>query len=315
MNKQQFSIDTAALQQFGGLEFLAKQVVEGFITGMHKSPYHGFSVEFAEHRLYNKGESTRHIDWKLFAKTDKLFVKRYEEETNLRCQVLVDTSASMQFPTQNALDWQQPNKIAFSAIAAAAIMQLLKKQRDAVGLSTFADTVAVHTQARTTQTHHALIYRHLEEALALPEKRLDAKTNVAAALHQIAERLHKRSLVVLFSDMLDTDDTEMESIFQALNHFKYNKHEVIFFHTHDKRLELDFEFENRPYKFVDLETGETLQFNPADIREEVVLQTRKRAEQLRLRCLQYQIEYVAADISQGFNQILAPFLQKRSKLY
>ncbi|MCH8554403.1 MAG: DUF58 domain-containing protein, partial [Schleiferiaceae bacterium] len=271
MNEQQFSIDTAALQQFGGLEFLAKQVVEGFITGMHKSPYHGFSVEFAEHRLYNKGESTRHIDWKLFAKTDKLFVKRYEEETNLRCQVLVDTSASMHFPTQNELNWQQPNKIAFSVLAAAAIMQLLKKQRDAVGLSTFADAVEVHTQARTTQTHHALIYKYLEQALALPEKRPDAKTNVTAALHQIAERLHRRSLVVLFSDMLDTDDTEMESIFQALNHFKYNKHEVVFFHTHDKRLELDFEFENRPYKFVDLETGETLQFNPADIREEVVL--------------------------------------------
>jgi uncharacterized protein (DUF58 family) len=305
--------DIQGINPMGPLEFLARQVVEGFITGLHKSPYHGFSVEFAEHRIYNKGESTRHIDWKLFGKTDKLFVKRYEEETNLRCQILLDCSASMHYPERKSFDPNRPNKIQFATLAAAALMNLLRKQRDAVGLTTFAESIQAHTPARTTQTHHRLIFEYLEQAMVQPQP--GGGTQVAKTLDLIAERIHKRSLVIIFSDMLDTDSDQLELLFKSLQHFKFNKHEVILFHTFDKRTELDFSFENRPYKFQDLETGAVIKLNPEDVREVVQQRLSERAAAVRLKCLQYQIDYVEADVEKGFEQILMPFLLKRQKLF
>ena len=151
-----FNIDIQKLQQYSKLELIAKQVVEGFITGLHKSPFHGFSVEFAEHRLYNTGESTRHIDWKLYGRTDKLFVKRYEEETNLRCQLIIDASSSMYFP-EIEYNSDKFNKIKFSVYAAAALMNLLKKQRDAVGLSIFSDKLTLHTSTKSSLVHHKIL--------------------------------------------------------------------------------------------------------------------------------------------------------------
>jgi uncharacterized protein (DUF58 family) len=153
------TIDRLRLTHFGNLELLAKQVVEGFITGMHKSPFHGFSVEFAEHRLYNPGESTRNIDWRLFGRTDKLFSKKYEEETNLRCQIVLDGSSSMYFPKE------EQNKLEFSIYAAASLIELLKRQRDAVGLSIFDETLALHTAAKSSLTHHRFLYSELEKRL------------------------------------------------------------------------------------------------------------------------------------------------------
>ena len=183
-----------SIAQFGNIELLAKQVVEGFITGLHKSPFHGFSVEFAEHRLYNKGESTKHIDWKLFARTDKLFVKRYEEETNLRCQFMVDVSSSMHFPK----DSDQVNKQEFSAIAVASLIELLKKQRDAVGLSLFTKGFKLETPAKTNQAHQRYIYSELEKLMD-KENQLDGeRTHIVDAIHHFAEKIHKRSLVFIF---------------------------------------------------------------------------------------------------------------------
>src|SRR5689334_20359533 len=242
-------------RQFGQLDLLARQVVEGFITGLHQSPFHGFSVEFAEHRIYNAGESTRHIDWKLYGRTDKLFVKRYEEETNLRCHIILDNSSSMHFPGSDLLEKGVMNKITFSAHCAAAIMNLLKMQRDAVGLSIFSDKLDENTPARSSTLHQKLLYMKLEEAMNSGGAEVKKQTAASEALHQVADTIHKRSLVIIFSDMMDTSG-DINNIFNALQHLKYNKHEVILFHVNDKKLEMDFKFDNRPYQFIDVETGE-----------------------------------------------------------
>ena len=156
-------IEISNIAQLGSLEFLARQIVEGFITGMHKSPFHGFSVEFAEHRLYNTGEPTRNIDWKLYAKTEKLFVKRYEEETNLRCQIVIDKSSSMHFPVQHHLDIEHPNKLWFSVYSSAALIELMRRQRDAVGLSVFDEEIRLHTPAKLSRVHSNMIYNELDK--------------------------------------------------------------------------------------------------------------------------------------------------------
>ncbi len=306
------NIDRTRIESYSKLEFLARQVVEGFITGLHKSPFHGFSVEFAEHRLYNTGESTRHIDWKLFARTEKLFVKRYEEETNLRCHLVLDVSSSMLYPTEAKGTFEDLNKLSFSVYAAAALMNMLQRQRDAVGLTLFDNEVIEHTDARSSRSHLRRLYDTLEEQLN--EHAENRRTLAVNALHEIAERIHRRSLVVLFSDMLEAHG-ELEELFDALQHLKYNKHEVIVFHTVHRPTELDFEFENRPYRFVDLETGEELKLNPNEVREHYVKRIQEYEEAIRLKCGQYKIDFVEAHIDKGFDQILLPYLIKRQKMY
>lgn len=310
----EYSIDKNRLQQFGSLEFIARQVVEGFITGLHKSPFHGFSVEFAEHRLYNTGESTKHIDWKLFGRTDKLFVKRYEEETNLRCQIIIDNSSSMFFPFKDKLSIDSPNKITFSIYAAAAIMSMLKKQRDAVGLSLFSDKVELHTNARSTNAHQKYLFTELEKLLIPIGEDIHRKTMAADALHEISDKIHKRSLVVIFSDMFDTG-ASADELFSALQHLRHNKHEVILFHVVDRAKEVDFNFENRPYRFIDMESGKELKVNPLEIKDQYVSRLNAFKSELKLRCGQYRIDFVEADINKGFRQILLPYLLKREKLF
>ncbi len=306
------TIDKHSTEPFGRLEFLARQVVEGFLTGLHKSPFHGFSVEFAEHRLYNTGESTRHIDWKLFARTDKLFVKRYEEETNLRCHLLIDVSSSMYFPADPPKG--KYHKLGFSIHAAAALIELLRRQRDAVGLSLFAEKVNLHTPARSSLSHHKMLYSELEKQLHAYNPDAVHATRAAEALHHIAERIHQRSLVVLFSDMFDSADAE-EKLFPALQHLRHNKHEVILFHVSDHKLELDFDFENRPYTFIDMETGEKLKLNPAQVKSGYVSAMDAFRKSLIEKCAQYRIDLVEADIHAGFDKVLMQYLVKRSRLH
>src|SRR6185436_4954082 len=211
------SINRQEVQQLSHLELLAKQVVEGFITGLHQSPFHGFSVEFAEHRIYNAGESTRHIDWKLYGRTDKLFVKRFEEETNLRCQVVIDNSSSMHYPELSKDDVKKGllNKARFSVMSAAAIIYLLRRQRDAVGLSVFSDMLELNTQARSTPVHQKLLFAELEKIFSADVSQHNKKTSAASALHLIAESIHKRSLVVVFSDMMETNREQADELFGA----------------------------------------------------------------------------------------------------
>lgn len=308
------NIERQYIQQFGHLEFLAKQVVEGFITGLHKSPFHGFSVEFAEHRLYNSGESTRHIDWKLYARTEKLFVKRYEEETNLRCHIVLDTSSSMYYPEVNIESPDEFNKAKFSTYAAASLIQLLRRQRDAVGLSTFNEKVDLHTRAKSSASHHAFLYDHLEKVLNATQADTQTKTSAVDALHEIAEKIHRRSLVVIFSDMMDNSDRE-EELFNALQHLRHNKHEVILFHVVDKAKELDFQFDNRPYTFIDIETGDQVKLNPNQVKDFYLKQMGKYKHDLKMKCGQYRIDFVEADIQEGFNNVLLQYMIKRAKMY
>jgi uncharacterized protein (DUF58 family) len=306
-------LDLTQIHTLSNLEFIAKQVVEGFITGLHKSPFHGFSVEFAEHRLYNTGESTRHIDWKLYGRTEKLFIKRYEEETNLRCQIVIDTSSSMYFPEKEAGIKNQGNKLAFSVYCAAAFVEMLRKQRDAVGLTLFSDQVELHTPSKSSITHQKLLYSNLERLLQSKKPTTNKSTNAINAMHQVAENIHKRSLVIILSDMLDSSFNQND-LLAALQHLKHNKHEVILFHVSDKKHELDFEFDNRLYTFVDMETNEEVKLYPSQIKEHYVKSMNEYKKALQLKCGQYRIDFVEADINLGFQQVLLPFLIKRSKM-
>jgi uncharacterized protein (DUF58 family) len=298
-------LDLSKIREYGNLDFLSKQLVEGFITGLHKSPFHGFSVEFAEHRLYNSGESTRYIDWKVFAKTDKLFVKRFEEETNLRCHLLVDVSSSMYYPIKNN------GKLTFSTLAAGTLANMLQRQRDAVSLVTFSDEIETHTECKSTTTHIMKVYHELEKVLN--RKQTLQKTSVVETLHNIADTIHTRSVVVIFSDMFENMD-DMEKIFSAMQHLKHNKHEVLLFHVTDKKTELDFDFDERPYEFIDLESGEKVKIQPSQVKEKYIAVLEDFQHELKIKCGQYKIDYIEVDIERGFDQILSSFLAKRAKM-
>jgi len=302
------------IQKYSALELLAKQVVEGFITGLHKSPFHGFSVEFAEHRIYNPGESTRHIDWKLFGRSDKLFIKRYEEETNLRCQLVLDCSSSMYYPVETGMNpIEQNNKINFSIKCAAALSELLLKQRDAVGLSIFSDKINFHSQSRSSHTHKKMVFHELEQLMKqyLPESKTG--TQAGAMLDQVAEITHKRSLVIIFSDMFD-DQENQEKLFSALQHLKHKKHEVLLFHVNDKKSELDFDFENRPHHFIDMESGEEIKLNPVEAKANYIERLNAYISELKTKCGQFKVDFIEADISEGFDKILHAYLVKRAAM-
>lgn len=314
-------IEQKHIQALSALEFKARQVVEGFLAGLHKSPFHGFSVEFAEHRAYNSGESTRHIDWKLYARTDKLFVKRYEEETNLRCHLVLDASSSMYYPDfAKASSGKAPkelpefNKVEFAVHAAAAFIQMLRKQRDAVGLTIFSDHVKLAERARSNAVHLRHLMNQLEGMLATDAPARGQTTSVVEALHDIAQRAHRRSLVVILSDMLDGSDKDDE-VFDALQHLRFNKHDIILFHVVDRKHELELDLQDRPYTFVDVETGQQVKAHPSEVRDAYKAAMAERWHKLKLKCGQYRIDLVEADINAGFEPILLEFLMKRARMY
>jgi uncharacterized protein (DUF58 family) len=292
------------VRRAGGLELLARQMVEGFITGLHKSPYHGFSVEFAEHRLYNEGQSTRHIDWKVFARTDRLYTKQYEEETNLRCLIALDCSPSMYYPKPNN------NKIRFSIYSAAALAHLLSHQRDAVGLALFSDQVDELTTIKSTPAHLDKLFKLLDQKLnnQPPLK----TTRIANVLHTLAEKINKRSLVIIFSDMFEGED--QDEIFKALQHLKHNKHEVLLFHITDHETELAFNFEERPYEFIDLESGEKLKLNPSEIKDKFTQQLNLLHSELKMKCNQLKIDFISANAQRDYFEVLQAYLIKRAKM-
>ncbi len=301
--------DLKNIEPLTNFELLANQVVEGFFAGMHHSPFHGFSVEFAEHRLYNKGESTKHIDWKIFAKTDKLYVKRYDEETNLRCHLIIDNSASMHYPKSKNASLNSLNKIGFSAVASASLMNLLKKQRDAVGLSIYSDNYEYYAPEKGSERHHRRLLTQLEHLL---QNTTQTATETYTFLHQIAENMHRRSLVFLFTDMWQANTNE-EVLFEALRHLKFNKHEVVLFHTYDAETELNFDFDNQPKRFVDVETGEHINLYANNVKTEYKKAVSNYFQHLKSKCLQYRIDYVPVDINQGFHSVLSTYLLSRKK--
>ncbi len=295
---------------FHNLELLANQVVEGFISGIHKSPFHGFSAEFAEHKIYNDGESTKHIDWKLFAKTDKLYTKRYEEETNLRCHMILDNSASMHYPEIKNLSVSNLNKIGFGVLAIAAIMNILKKQRDAVGLSIYSDQYDFYSAEKSSERHHQMLLAKLNAVSTTDNPATDTKTYTY--LHQIAEKIHRRSLIFLFTDMLQAS-VEEEKLFEALRHLKYNKHEVVLFHLMDKDKEYHFNFDNGPKRFKDVETGAHLDLYADTVKEAYEAGVTQYFEALKMRCAQYKIKYVPVDVQADFSRILNTYMVERQR--
>ena len=236
-------------------------------------------------------------------------MKRYEEETNLRCRIVMDVSSSMLFPEKDKNN--QQNKLEFSIYAAAALIELLRRQRDAYGLTTFHETIVNHSQAKSNAAHQRLVFNQLEQLL---DAQLELKhTSAVQNLHHISEMIHKRSLVIIFSDMFDNSERE-DDLTNALQHLKHNKHEVILFHVVDRSKELDFEFENRPYRFLDMETGEEVKLNPNEVKEQYITEVKAREKELKLKCGQYGIDYVAADVGKDFKQVLLPFLVKRKNM-
>jgi len=296
---------------FKHLELLANQVVEGFISGMHKSPFHGFSAEFAEHKIYNSGESTKHIDWKLFAKTDRLYAKKYEEETNLRCHLIIDNSSSMHYPKLQRDEPFYHNKIGFSVLASAVLMNLLKKQRDAVGLSIYSDIYEYYAPEKGSDRHHRMILNKLEELLEKPK--VSKSTDTVTFLHQIAEKIHRRSMIVLFTDMFHPDASggKNEALFNALQHLKHNKHKVVVFHVIDKQTEVNFNFDNTPKKFIDLETGEQINIFADNIKELYEEKVSDYFKTLAMTCAQNKIKYVPVAVEDSFETILTTYLVEK----
>jgi uncharacterized protein (DUF58 family) len=293
---------------FKNLALLANQVVEGYISGMHKSPFHGFSAEFAEHKIYNPGESTRHIDWKLYAKTDKYYTKRYEEETNLRCHLIVDNSASMHYPAIKEQKLGELNKIGYAALAGASLMNLLKKQRDAIGLSVYANEYQYYAPEKGSERHHQMLLDQLSHLTVSSGN--SSTTDTYRFLHEIAENIKRRSLIFLFTDMFQSDRHEDE-LFEALRHLKYNKHDVVLFHIYDSVTELDFEFDNKPTRFVDVESGEHINLYADNVKQEYKAAVASYFEKLRVRCGQYRIKYMPVDINDDFDVVLTTFLLER----
>ncbi len=292
------------ISSFQHLELLANQVVEGFISGMHKSPFHGFSAEFAEHKVYNVGESTRHIDWKLFAKTERLYTKRFEEETNLRCHLIIDNSSSMHYPKLKDSQPFYESKIGFSVLASAVLMNLLKKQRDAVGLSVFSDTYEYYAPEKGSDRHHRMVLYALESLLERPAP--GKSTDTITFLHQIAEKMHRRSMIVLFTDMFQNENEA--ALFDALQHLKHNKHKVVLFHVVDAKTELNFDFDNGPRKFIDVETGESVSVFADNVKQEYEKEVENYFKKLQLSCAQNRIKYVPVNVGENFEKILITYL-------
>ena len=298
------------ISSFQHLELLANQVVEGFISGMHKSPFHGFSAEFAEHKVYNAGESTKHIDWKLYAKTDRLYAKRFEEETNLRCHIIIDNSSSMHYPKLKENQQFFENKIGFSVLASAVLMNLLKKQRDAIGLSVYSDTYEYYAPEKGSDRHHRMILNTLEGLLTKPAAK--KSTDTVTFLHQIAEKIHRRSMIILFTDMFQSSaDGSEEALFNALQHLKHNKHKVVLFHVVDNKTELNFDFDNAPRKFIDVETGEEVAIFADIVKEEYEKQVESYFKKLALTCSQNLIKYIPVSVGENFEKILTTYLVEK----
>ena len=294
------------------LDFFARQVVEGFLTGMHKSPYHGFSVEFAEHRAYNSGDSIKNIDWKLFARSNKLFVKKFEEETNLRSHLLIDISSSMFYPDQANI-----NKIKFSIYAAACLIYLFRKQRDGFGLTCFSDKLDFFSRAKNTKAHYNRLMSELDKLLHndFPRQNENRKTDFSKIVSELIEKTHERSLIIIFSDMMHSDQSYLDNLFQALQHLRYKKNEVILFHVQDYEKENLFKFSNRPYRFVDLESQSEIKLNPVNYKDIYQTLYAEFQEKIKTQCNQYKIDYIPSFIQEGFSSVLISYLTKRSKLF
>ena len=254
-------LDPRAISELKNMELRARLIVEGFITGLHKSPYHGFSVEFAEHRPYNAGDEYKHVDWKVYGKTDRYYLKQYEEETNLRNYVVVDTSTSMRYAHSGKL-----TKLAYASYLAAGLQYLMVKQRDATGLIGFDNRVHTVMPPKSTSAYLRTTLAQLEAFNRRPDD-FGTQTAAASALHEVAERVGRRSLVIIMTDLFE-NIAQHDELLRALKHLRHRKHEVLVFHILESETERQFKFPDTPMLFRDMETGEEMSVNPGQIREQ-----------------------------------------------
>jgi uncharacterized protein (DUF58 family) len=289
-------LDPHFVSKLTRLDLTARLVVEGFLTGLHRSPYHGFSVEFAEHRQYMPGDPLRHLDWRVLAKSDRKYIKQYEEETNLRAMLLVDTSASMGYGSHGV------TKLDYARQLAAALAYLMLRQNDAVGMFAFATGRAELIPPRSTMGHARPLLLLLERLTP------GGTTDFASSLHSLAERMNRRGLVVLISDLLD----DPERIAQAIHHFRHKKHEVLVFHVLDPQ-EVAFDFE-REAVYVDLETGERVTTRPQELRPDYRARVNAWRDQIRQFCVEKRADYVPLTTDQPYDRALLEYLSKRSRL-
>lgn len=274
----------------------ARLVVEGYIIGQHKSPYHGFSVEFAEHRAYGPGDEIRHVDWKLYGKTDRYYVKQYEEETNLKVYILLDISRSMKYTSKTV------SKLDYASYLSAALSYLMLNQRDGTGLILFDEKIQTFIPPRSTSSHLNTILKHLEKP------KLGSDTEIGTVLHEMAERIKKRGLIILISDLMD----DQESVLSGLKHFRHNKQEVILFHILDRK-ELDFDFNTRT-RFKDMESGSLLTTEPWQIKSSYKKRIQLLQDEYKKQCRKQLIDYVPLFTDQSLDIALNSYLNKRQKL-
>lgn len=299
-------LDPSFVSQISNMELKARLIVEGFITGLHKSPYHGFSVEFAEHRPYNPGDELRHVDWKVYAKTDRHYVKQYEEETNLRHYVVLDTSASMRYKHSAAI-----SKLEYGAWLASALHYMMARQRDATGLIGFDETIHTLRPPRSTQGYVRELLATLERISADVET--PRKTSAASVLDEVAERIGRRSLVVIITDLFE-NIAEHEQLLNAMRHLRYRGHEVLVFHILETETERKFRFPDVPMQFVDMETGEEMTLQPSQLRENYTEAVKAFSARFRERCRERNIDFIELDTSEPYSTALLAYLNKRRRL-
>lgn len=290
-------VEPSALARVKNLQLVARGVVEGFITGLHASPYKGFSVEFAEHREYVPGDDPRHLDYRMFARTERLYVKQYEEETNMRVQILLDASGSMNYRHDAKI-----TKLEYGCYLTAILSYMMVRQQDSVGLTVFDEDIRLDMPARSSPQHFNEMMYQLENLK--PGK----KTGLAEVLHKLANRFKRRCLIILISDLYDDED----KVIRALHHFRHRKHEVILFHVFDKA-EIDFPFDDLVL-LQDLETDERLQVDPLYVREEYQKLLAEFIGRYRQACLESAVEYVMTDTSVPYDFMLSRYLTKRNQL-
>lgn len=298
------------LSKLSNLELRAKKIIEGFISGLHRSPYHGFSVEFAEHRPYNPGDDFKHIDWKAYGKKERFYVKQYEEETNLRSYILLDTSSSMLF--KHFGEW---SKLRYGTHYAASLMYLMHRQRDACGLIPFSSEVETFIPAKATYSHLRQIYLELEKELIREEKQDPEKRVTASAqvIHEVAERLNHRSLVVIITDLFENVE-EHDALISALKHLRHRKHEVLLFNVLEKRSERELAFSDSRVIFEDMETGAEMEVIPAQVREDYKSKVAEYTQKFRMACSEFEIDFEEMDTEGSFDQALLAYLNKRKRL-
>jgi len=316
-------LDPKTVGKLQRLDLIARLVVEGFLTGLHKSPYHGFSVEFTDYRQYMPGDSVRNVDWKVFAKSDRYYIKQFEEETNLRCHILLDTSTSMLFRGDPAsygkhVKAGEPaglTKLRYGTNLAAALAYLMIQQQDAVGLLLFSDRIHRMVPARSARTHLRILLRELElearrAATREPREAEPRQTRIGRCLSQLAERIPRRGLIILITDLWDAEQVE---VLAALKHFRYRQHEVVVFHLQDPA-EAEFPYHEEGL-FVDVETGETLNVQPWEIAKEYRRRNEARVAFYKRGCSENRIEYERVLTRTPFDTALLRYLEKRQRLH